>query len=67
MNEIIKVNLSKKSEEIQNSIEDTDREDYDNKNTYDFSQIANDFSNLCAFDNRLKLYIYKIVNYVIKI
>ena len=46
MNEIIKINLTKKSEELQNNLENNDK-------NYDFSQIANDFSNLCAFNNRI--------------
>jgi len=48
MNEIIKINLSRKSEEIQNII------DFNEKKNFNFSEIANDYSNLCALNNRIK-------------
>ncbi len=49
MNEILKINITKKSEEIQDCVENN------MKGFYDFTQIGNDCSNLCAFNNSIKL------------
>lgn len=61
MNELLKLNLLKKTEEL--IIDNSDQYNEDlNKNCINYNDIANNYSNLCGIDNQLKNYYDAFMN-----